>query len=356
MSAIIKHDRNHIEAAGASINVGYAEMAAVVAVEARGTGFVGGRLQILYEPHVAWRELTRQKSKDAKALRDQLARAGLAYAKWGAHSYPETVAARHDQLARAVKIAGTRAYRWISMGMPQIMGFNAKTAGYPDAKAMFDTFIEKGEPEQLLAMARFIGANKAMASALRNNDWAGFARRYNGKGYKKNRYHTKLATAFARAKRHQPPANAWADDLLGIGDKGDDVRALQEGLHRRGFNAGVIDGDFGPMTAQAVRAWQLTQDRDATGQLDIAAFAAIKASPNNVPKPNAAAAPDAPGPVPDDFEAPAARQPDEPDVRAEAEAGERHGIPWAAIAKVAGGVALIGLYFLAQALDGVRFL
>lgn len=40
------------------------------------------------------------------------------------------------------------------------------------------------------------------------------------------------------------------------GDNGTEVRALQELLQRAGFAVGVVDGDFGPVTDAAVRAFQ----------------------------------------------------------------------------------------------------
>lgn len=45
--------------------------------------------------------------------------------------------------------------------------------------------------------------------------------------------------------------------ILRQGSKGEDVEALQEALNALGFNAGTVDGDFGPKTEAAVRAFQL---------------------------------------------------------------------------------------------------
>lgn len=46
-------------------------------------------------------------------------------------------------------------------------------------------------------MARFI-ARAGLADALRARDWPAFARGYNGPGYRRNAYDTKLAKAYAR--------------------------------------------------------------------------------------------------------------------------------------------------------------
>ena len=44
--------------------------------------------------------------------------------------------------------------------------------------------------------------------------------------------------------------------MLQRGDQGDDVKALQRLLNQLGFNSGPDDGDFGPVTERAVKAYQ----------------------------------------------------------------------------------------------------
>ncbi len=44
--------------------------------------------------------------------------------------------------------------------------------------------------------------------------------------------------------------------MLKTGSKGGDVEALQRRLKAAGFDPGVIDGDFGPATAKALRSFQ----------------------------------------------------------------------------------------------------
>jgi N-acetylmuramidase len=50
---------------------------------------------------------------------------------------------------------------------------------------------------QLKILGKFLKVNN-MAGDLRNKRWAAFALKYNGKGYKKNKYDTKLAAACRR--------------------------------------------------------------------------------------------------------------------------------------------------------------
>ncbi|MEB3121355.1 MAG: peptidoglycan-binding protein [Snowella sp.] len=55
--------------------------------------------------------------------------------------------------------------------------------------------------------------------------------------------------------------------VLRRGVKGDDVKALQKVLNALGFNAGDEDGDFGPDTEKAVRAFQLKAGITVDGEV-----------------------------------------------------------------------------------------
>ena len=64
---------------------------------------------------------------------------------------------------------------------------------------------------------------------------------------------------------------------LTIGARGDDVKRLQLELQRRNFAAGAIDGIYGAMTAEAVRAFQAAQGLLQTGIADEATLRALSA-------------------------------------------------------------------------------
>ncbi|MBX3054109.1 MAG: DUF3380 domain-containing protein [Caldilineaceae bacterium] len=68
----------------------------------------------------------------------------------------------------------------ISMGLPQIMGFNAVAVGYPQADAMFDAFAS-GEARQIFGFFDFV-RSKGGVSPLRGRDYPVFAGLYNGPG------------------------------------------------------------------------------------------------------------------------------------------------------------------------------
>lgn len=172
---------------GRLLQVGEDEIRAVVEVECAGSGFdAKGRLKMLFEPHVFWREL-------GDATRRLAETQGLAYAKWGTRVYP---ADSYPRLAEAIKIDRLAALRSASWGMGQIMGFNAKLAGYRDPDTMIEAFAQD-EETQLRGMVAFI-ATEGLDDDLRRHDWAAFARGYNGPGAAMNRYPQKLAMAFAK--------------------------------------------------------------------------------------------------------------------------------------------------------------
>jgi hypothetical protein len=168
----------------------------VVTVEASGSGFdAQGRLKMLFEPHRFYRELGERK-------RELAVTQGLAYERWGERPYP---ADSYPRLLAAIKIDRPGALRSASWGLAQIMGFNAKSAGYATAEDMIADFLDD-EEKHLIAMVRFI-ISEALDDELRNHDWRGFARGYNGPGYAKHGYHTKLAAAF-KAWQARPDAVA----------------------------------------------------------------------------------------------------------------------------------------------------
>jgi hypothetical protein len=167
-----------------------AALRAVIAVETNGKGFTpAGAVIALYEPHVAYRNTS-------GTIRNALVKAGIAYQKWRAGSYPKSSYPRIDQCA---KVAGEEvACLATSWGLPQILGENFKAAGFGSALEMVK-FMAVSEKNQVEAMVNFIADNPKMRAALKGHDWPTFARLYNGAGYKKNAYDTKLASAYKKA-------------------------------------------------------------------------------------------------------------------------------------------------------------
>lgn len=175
---------------GHRIGVGEDELHAFMEVEAAGSGFDHmGRPKMLFEPHVFYRNLS-------GAKRDAAVKAGLAYSKWKPGAYPSD---SYPRLIKAMAIDETAALKSASWGLGQILGENHRAVGYPTVQLMVRDFLDD-EEKHLEAIVAFL-ISKNIAKALKAHDWDTVARLYNGAGYKKNAYHTKMATAFAKWRK-----------------------------------------------------------------------------------------------------------------------------------------------------------
>lgn len=175
---------------GARIGVGEDEIHAFLDVETTGSGFDNqGRPKMLFEPHVFFRNLTGAKRAQAVAQ-------GLAYQRWGQSPYPRD---SYPRLKSACAIDETAALKSASWGLGQVLGENHIAAGYSTPQAMVAAMMAD-EELQLEAAINFIKYHK-LDIALRKHDWAAFAKGYNGAGYRKNAYDTKLAEAFRKWSR-----------------------------------------------------------------------------------------------------------------------------------------------------------
>lgn len=232
---------------------------AVMKVEAKSCGFLPDRRPlILFERH-KFHEATHGRFDD---VAPDLSNATPTPAgRYG------TSLEQHEKLARAIRLDRRAALESCSWGLGQIMGFNAERAGFPDVEAMVAAMVD-GEDSQLDAMVRFI-AGKGLASALRERQWAAFARIYNGAGFRKFAYDEKLAAA------HQAYAAAGVPDLR--------VRAAQLYLTYLGHDPRGIDGEPGRNTAKAIRGFQAAEGLAVTGTLDDATFAALEARATAAP-------------------------------------------------------------------------
>ena len=162
---------------------------AVAEVETKSQPFDGeGRPTILFERHVFSR-LTRR--------RFDRAHPDIANPDAGGYG---SAAGQYGRLERAFKLAPSAALKSASWGRFQIMGENHKATGF-DTVQGFVAAMARSELEHLKAFVAFVGAHKAMAQALRKHDWATFARLYNGPGYAKNAYDTKMKSAYEQRKK-----------------------------------------------------------------------------------------------------------------------------------------------------------
>lgn len=75
----------------------------------------------------------------------------------------------------------------------------------------------------------------------------------------------------------QAAAPFWRDLARGV--KGDDVKPLQRLLIEEGHLTGEPDGDFGPNTERALKAWQKAQGLQQTGVVALGEFVAVSDLP-----------------------------------------------------------------------------
>ena len=165
-------DEDYDEAAK-TLGVEVAVVKAVSTVETAGESFdIAGRPRILFERHYFHR-LT------AGAYDTHHARIS-AKSSGGYGKFSE----QYKKLAEAYLLDEDAALESASWGSFQIMGESYRRAGFTSVKA-FVQAMTTSEAAHMRAFVAFVKSDSAMAKALRDKNWAGFAKRYNGSGYKK---------------------------------------------------------------------------------------------------------------------------------------------------------------------------
>lgn len=129
------------------------------------------------------------------------------------------------QLINARKHNAQGANMGTFWGMFQIGGFNYKICGCESVDE-FVRLMSYSELEQLELFAAFI-ENAGFVKDLRVKNWSAFARKYNGPGYARRGYHTKMANAYAKFKAQESKATP---------PKGSDARTSGRSLRLPGEN------------------------------------------------------------------------------------------------------------------------
>lgn len=179
--------------AASALGVPVAAVKAVTEVESKGSGFLpDGRPVILFERHV---------------MRKQLRKNGMEPLPFFETTHPDLVNSKpggykggtkeHDRLEEAAKIHRESALESCSWGAFQIMGYHWKAIGYPSLQSFINAMY-RNEGEQLDCFVRFVKINPPQLAALKSQDWAAFAKSYNGPSFRANFYDDKLAAAYAK--------------------------------------------------------------------------------------------------------------------------------------------------------------
>ena len=170
---------------------------AVILVESRGRGFDRDKRPIiLFEGHKFWGKL---KSKGFSPEEFVEGNENILYQYWTKKYYGSNSQKEYSRLKKAMVIDEESALKSTSWGMFQIMGFNHKLAGF-DTIYEFMEYIKISEKNQLEAFFIFLRKSKCF-KYLKSMDWAKFARCYNGSGFKKNGYDSKLKRAYFISKK-----------------------------------------------------------------------------------------------------------------------------------------------------------
>ena len=179
-----------LDALSTALETEPAASVAVLFTESNGNGFTGGRMTIRFENHVFWRRWGKQNQEIfQKHFRFDARKAWL---KQEFRADPNGLWAKfHGKQDRewqvldfARRLDEDAALRSISMGGPQIMGFNHAAIGYDTPRQMFDNF-QADERFHVFALFDFMkgaGCSSPMLEALRTKRFEDFAARYNGPG------------------------------------------------------------------------------------------------------------------------------------------------------------------------------
>lgn len=177
------------------LGIEVAAVKAVVEIEAGRDqgGFVEPGLPIINFDLTQFRRLAaRHKISLGKYARSH----AVVFKKPDAKLYGSHQHAQHARLDAASEIDRKTAVYATYWGMFQIGGANWKLCGTES----YEDFVERmcrSERDQLELFAALI-EKCGYTKYLRNHDWTSFARRYNGPGYRRYNYHTRMAKAYAR--------------------------------------------------------------------------------------------------------------------------------------------------------------
>jgi hypothetical protein len=194
-AAIHLNEADYLHSAS-ELGVEVAAIKAVARVESGGRRGFGDsdRPVIRYELHVFDERTKRKYHKTHPHLSQPSLAAGQRYHTGGQ-------ANEYSLLHGAMILRNQVATAWesASWGMFQIMGFNhsGSSGVEPFVAAMY---VSEGQQmRSFLAFCRSAG----LITALKQHDWAAFARGYNGVGYAVNQYDKKLASGYAQyAAKH----------------------------------------------------------------------------------------------------------------------------------------------------------
>lgn len=176
------------------LDIDVASVKAVVEIEVGRDqgGFVEPGLPII---NFDLRQFRRMAIKNKTPLQKYAKSHAVVFNRPNSKKYGSYQLAQHARLDAASEIDRQAAVYGTYWGMFQIGGANWKLCG-TDSYEDFVDLMCRSERDQLELFANLI-EKCGYTKYLRNHDWASFARRYNGPGYRKYKYDTRMAKAYA---------------------------------------------------------------------------------------------------------------------------------------------------------------
>ena len=180
------------------LGVEVAALRAILEKESKGSGFnADGTPKILYERHIMYRRLVRNKGQRAAnvyALNYPTLVSSKGYGAGGYGKYSE----QPKKLEAAAAIDRTSALESCSWGIAQIMGYHWELCGFESVQG-FVNAMYKSEDSQFEVFVKFLEGS-GIVPYLKKLDWANVALRYNGKNYKQNNYDVDLKRYYLKFK------------------------------------------------------------------------------------------------------------------------------------------------------------
>lgn len=185
--------KEELEKLAKELGCEYAALKAITEVESGGKGGFTkeGRPIALHEGHIFWKYI-----KLYGGTPDNKGNEDILYPNW-TKEYYKTGDAEYELIDRAFKLNTKAALESSSLGMFQIMGFNYKLCGCKSPNEFWARSMAS-ELEQIKMFAEFIKSSPKMLKALKDKDWVTFAKLYNGPEYSKNKYDSKLSSAYLK--------------------------------------------------------------------------------------------------------------------------------------------------------------
>ena len=115
--------------------------------------------------------------------------------------YGSNQKAQQARLDAAIQINEDAALESVFWGMFQVGGFNWKLCGAESVRDFVDK-MTRSERDQLELFAAYC-KSRGLVKYIKNKDWTSFAYRYNGPGYKKYSYDTRMAKAYEKFKKQE---------------------------------------------------------------------------------------------------------------------------------------------------------